>query len=73
MLWNLLRGTFPSAVFSSANIGVTEHPLNQMQIFFKVYFEQSTQSAAMLRRKGFGNFFRKGRNKAGNFSSKVIF
>lgn len=59
MLWNLLRGPFPSAVFSSANITVTEDPQNQIQMFFKVYFEQKTQSAAMLKRRRFRNYFRK--------------
>lgn len=58
MVWNLLRGTFPSAVFSSTNINVAEHPVNKIQMFFKVYFEQRIQSAEMLKIKGFRNYCR---------------
>lgn len=58
MAWNLLRGTFPSAVFSSININAAEHLLNKIQMFFKVYFEKRIQSAEMPKIKGFRNYCR---------------
>lgn len=58
MVWNLLRGTFPSAMFSSTNINAAELSLNKIQMFFKVYFEQRIQSVEMLKIKGFRNYCR---------------